>query len=69
MYQSKEIAEFCSSKYGVTFDMFEKVDVNGDDACDNDNGNKSTENNNGSNHYSSNVSKNRAEKLVKSSES
>ncbi len=31
---SEEIAEFCSSKYGVTFDMFEKVEVNGDGACD-----------------------------------
>ncbi len=31
---SKEIAEFCSQEYGVTFDMFEKVDVNGKDACD-----------------------------------
>ena len=26
-----EIAEFCSATYGVTFPMFEKIDVNGDD--------------------------------------
>jgi glutathione peroxidase len=26
---SEEIAEFCSATYGVTFPMFEKVDVNG----------------------------------------
>lgn len=31
---AKEIREFCSSKYKVTFDMFEKVEVNGDKACD-----------------------------------
>ncbi len=31
---SKEISEFCTTKYGVTFDMFNKVDVNGDKACD-----------------------------------
>ncbi len=31
---SDEIKEFCSSKYSVSFDMFEKVKVNGDDACD-----------------------------------
>jgi glutathione peroxidase len=31
---SKEIREFCTSKYQVTFDMLEKVDVNGDKACD-----------------------------------
>ena len=31
---SQEIAEFCSSRYDVTFDMFEKVDVNKDSACD-----------------------------------
>ncbi len=31
---ASEIAEFCSSKYGVTFDMLAKVNVNGDDACD-----------------------------------
>ena len=29
-----EIKEFCSSKYSVSFDMFEKINVNGDDACD-----------------------------------
>ena len=28
---SAEIAEFCSSKFNVSFDMFEKSDVNGDD--------------------------------------
>lgn len=28
---SEEIATFCSTTYGVTFPMFEKVDVNGDD--------------------------------------
>ncbi|MBM6405670.1 glutathione peroxidase [Phycicoccus sp. CSK15P-2] len=27
-----EIGEFCQMNYGVTFPMFEKVDVNGDDA-------------------------------------
>src|ERR687890_2674147 len=27
---AEEIAEFCSSTYGVTFPMTEKVDVNGD---------------------------------------
>lgn len=26
-----EIAEFCSSSYGVTFPLFEKIEVNGDD--------------------------------------
>ena len=26
-----EIAEFCSTTYGVTFPLFEKIDVNGDD--------------------------------------
>lgn len=30
---AKEISEFCTKNYGVTFDMFDKVDVNGDDAC------------------------------------
>ncbi len=30
---AKEISEFCTKNYGVTFDMFEKVDVNGEDAC------------------------------------
>jgi glutathione peroxidase len=28
---AEEIAEFCSATYGVTFPMFEKVDVNGED--------------------------------------
>lgn len=28
---SSEIAEFCSATYGVTFPMFAKTDVNGDD--------------------------------------
>ena len=28
---SEEIAEFCSATYGVTFPMFAKVEVNGDD--------------------------------------
>ena len=28
---SDEIAEFCSVNYGVTFPMFEKIDVNGND--------------------------------------
>ncbi len=27
-----EIGEFCTKNYGVTFPMFEKIDVNGDDA-------------------------------------
>jgi len=27
-----EIRDFCSKNYGVSFDMFEKIDVNGDDA-------------------------------------
>lgn len=31
---SKDISEFCTKNYGVTFDMFGKVDVNGDKACD-----------------------------------
>jgi glutathione peroxidase len=29
---SKQIAQFCEVNYGVTFPMFEKIDVNGDDA-------------------------------------
>ncbi len=29
---SDEIGEFCTKNYGVTFPMFEKIDVNGDDA-------------------------------------
>jgi glutathione peroxidase len=28
-----EIRKFCSTNYGVTFDMFAKVNVNGDEAC------------------------------------
>jgi len=28
---SEEIAEFCSSTYGITFPMTEKIDVNGED--------------------------------------
>jgi glutathione peroxidase len=28
---AEEIAEFCSATYGVTFPMFEKIDVNGPD--------------------------------------
>ena len=31
---SKEIAQFCNTEYGVTFDMFEKVDVNDENACE-----------------------------------
>ena len=31
---AKEIREFCTTNYGVEFDMFSKVDVNGDSACD-----------------------------------
>jgi glutathione peroxidase len=27
----EEIVEFCTTNYGVTFPMFEKIDVNGDD--------------------------------------
>ncbi len=30
---AKEISEFCTQNYGVKFDMFAKVDVNGDGAC------------------------------------
>ncbi|QSF45985.1 glutathione peroxidase [Paenibacillus tianjinensis] len=30
--ESEEIAEFCEMNYGVTFPMYEKVDVKGDDA-------------------------------------
>jgi len=29
-----QIREFCSKNYGVQFDMFAKVNVNGDEACD-----------------------------------
>jgi glutathione peroxidase len=31
---SEQIAQFCKKNYGVTFDMFEKVDVNGKNQCD-----------------------------------
>lgn len=31
---SKEISEFCTKNYGVSFDMFSKIEVNGDKACD-----------------------------------
>ncbi len=31
---AEQIAEFCSTKYGVTFDLLEKVKVNGSSACD-----------------------------------
>ncbi len=31
---AQEIQEFCRLNYGVSFDMFAKVDVNGEDACD-----------------------------------
>lgn len=31
---AQEISTFCTENYGVTFPMFSKVDVNGDDACD-----------------------------------
>jgi glutathione peroxidase len=31
---SEQIAQFCQRNYGVTFDMFEKVDVNGRNQCD-----------------------------------
>jgi glutathione peroxidase len=30
---SEEIAKFCSTKYGVEFDLLAKVDVNGEAAC------------------------------------
>jgi glutathione peroxidase len=30
----QEIKSFCTSKYGVDFPMFEKVDVNGEQACE-----------------------------------
>jgi glutathione peroxidase len=29
-----EIREFCTTNYGVTFDLFEKIEVNGPGACD-----------------------------------
>lgn len=28
-----EIKSFCTRRYGVTFDLFSKIEVNGDDAC------------------------------------
>lgn len=31
---AKEISEFCTTNYGVTFDMFDKVEVNGEGACE-----------------------------------
>lgn len=31
---SDQIQEFCTENYGVEFDMFSKVEVNGDKACD-----------------------------------
>jgi len=31
---AEEIEKFCRVNYGVTFDMFSKVEVNGDGACD-----------------------------------
>lgn len=31
---AKEIQSFCKDNYGVEFDLFEKVDVNGNGACD-----------------------------------
>jgi glutathione peroxidase len=31
---AKEIREFCTVNYGVTFDMFDKVDVKGENACE-----------------------------------
>jgi glutathione peroxidase len=31
---AQEIQTFCRENYGVTFDMFSKVEVNGSDACD-----------------------------------
>jgi glutathione peroxidase len=31
---SAQIAEFCQKHYGVNFDMFEKVDVNGQNQCE-----------------------------------
>jgi glutathione peroxidase len=30
---SAQIAAFCSRRYGVTFDMFEKIEVNGKNQC------------------------------------
>lgn len=31
---NEEIRTFCTSRYGVKFDLFDKVSVKGDDACD-----------------------------------
>jgi glutathione peroxidase len=31
---AKEIREFCKRNYGVAFDMFAKINVNGEDACE-----------------------------------
>ena len=31
---NSEIAEFCKAEYGVSFDLFSKIEVNGDGACD-----------------------------------
>ena len=31
---SLQISEFCTKNYGVTFDLFSKTDVNGDNASD-----------------------------------
>ena len=30
---AEAIRAFCTANYGVTFDLFEKVDVNGENAC------------------------------------
>jgi glutathione peroxidase len=30
----EEISNFCTENYNVTFDMFSKINVNGDEACD-----------------------------------
>ena len=31
---NEQIKEFATSKFGVTFPLFAKIEVNGDDACD-----------------------------------
>ena len=31
---AEEIREFCRTKFGVSFDLFSKIDVNGEAACD-----------------------------------
>ena len=31
---AEDIQEFCSTKYDVSFDMFSKIEVNGDNACE-----------------------------------